>query len=106
MKLTDMLSSGPSLKTDKRTQHGYPDSVIKGWQEAYRCIGVRERSAKDVAVKMNRTKREGVVDVRVSAILARLQAMERLGFVSQRKTWVIGSTKPVMLWKRVKPPCL
>lgn len=106
MSLISMLTSGPTINQKPKKPHVYPPAVIAEWKEAYRCIGIGERTTAEVAVKMNRVRSpRGLPSVCESALHRRLRKMETLGYVSHRKIVVDYSTKPVMVWKRVTPPC-
>lgn len=105
MNLGEMFASGPTLKANRRESAPHRDSTLAIWNEVYRCIGVGERTAADVTVKMNRTRKDGTPEFNTKVTHRRLRRMEELGFVSQRMISVEHSTKPVMIWKRVKKPC-
>lgn len=105
MNLGEMFATGPTIKTGKRESAPHRDSTLAIWKEVHRCIGVGERSAADITVKMNRTRKDGTPKFNAKATHRRLRRMEELGFVSQRMISVEHSTKPVMIWKREKQPC-
>lgn len=106
MNLATMFASGPTLKAKRKPpEHVYPITILKDWQETYRAIGVSERTAQEIIVKMNRVRDKSLPKLRVSSLLRRLRSMEAKGFVEQRKCHIETSTKPVMFWKRVKKPC-
>lgn len=104
MNLATMFASGPTLKAKEEKPHRYSTTVVAEWQEVYRCIGIGERTAAEVTVKLNRTRKEGLPEIAAKATHRRLRKMEELGFVSQRKISIEQSAKPVMIWKReIKP---
>ena len=106
MSLAQMFASGPTLKAKKqRAVQVQPINIIKDWQKTYSAIGIHERTAAEIVVKLNRTRDESLPKLRVGSLLRRLRSMEAKGFVTQRTGRVDGSTKPVMFWKRVKKPC-
>lgn len=106
MNLATMFASGPTLKAKRKPpEHVYPITILKDWQKTYSAIGIHERTAAEIIVKLNRTRDKTLPKLRVSSLLRQLRSMEAKGFVSQRTGRVEGSTKPVMFWKRVKKPC-
>lgn len=106
MNLGEMFAHGPTMKVKPaKGKHVYPESVMKEWRETYRAIGVSERTAAEVIIKMNRVRKPGLPKLLIGMVIRRLRSMEKQGFVSQRKGFVAGSRKPVMFWKRVKKPC-